>query len=85
MRNMGIALVGVVMGNKNKKFERWLLVMVKYIKTYKEKMDEPRTRKDSKKTDKEKKYGHNKIGSGKGTRQKIALFMKDGPKTTQMK
>lgn len=38
--------------------------------------NQPRTRKESKKSAKDKKYGHNNIGSGKGTRQKEALMQK---------
>jgi hypothetical protein len=34
--------------------------------------NQPRTRQESKKSAKDKKYGHNTLGSGKGTRQKEA-------------
>lgn len=37
---------------------------------------EPRTRKESKKSDKDKKWGHNNLVTGKGTRQKLALLEK---------
>jgi hypothetical protein len=38
--------------------------------------NQPRTRQESKKSAKEKKHGHNTLGSGKGTRQKEALAAK---------
>ena len=38
--------------------------------------NQPRTRQESKKSAKDKKHGHNKLGSSKGTRQKEALIEK---------
>ncbi len=38
--------------------------------------NQPNTRQESKKSAKDKKYGHNTLGSGKGTRQKEALAAK---------